>query len=172
MRIRSIIADRKGSTAVEFALVAGPFIWMLIGLIETALYFTTASLMAEATNVGARMVRTGQMEDAGNPEQAFRDIVCNRAAVFVPCSGIQFQVTHVTDDNFVSAASYDATFDENGNLNGQNYEDAEASSVMIVRIAYRYPFMTPLIGSLLSDGPGNTKLMLNTIVMKNEPYDF
>ncbi len=166
------IKDRRGSTAVEFAMLAMPFLWLVIGMVELSIYFATSSLMAEASNVGARMVRTGQMQNVSNPEQAFRQAVCDRAAVFVACNKIQFQVTHVSDDNFASASNYQTAFDAQGNLKNQGFDDGGQSSVIIVRLAYRYPFMTPLIGSLLSDGPNTTKLIVNTIVMKNEPYDF
>lgn len=166
-----IFADKKGATAVEFALIAGPFIWLLIGLVELALYFTTASLMAEAANVGARMIRTGQIEQNADPEQAFIDAVCDRAAVFIPCEDIQYQVTRVPNGQFQSADNFQPTMDDDGNLTGQGYEQGSESSVMIVRVGYRFPFLTPLIGGLLADGPRQTRLILNTIVMKSEPYD-
>lgn len=171
MKLR-FIKDRKGSTAVEFALIAMPFLWIVIGMVEVSLYFATSSLMAEAANLGARVVRTGQLQAAGDPVAQFRETVCNRAAVFVPCDKIQFQVTHIADDNFTSAANYGAAFDADGNLKNQGYDDGGQGSVIMVRLAYRYPFMTPLIGGLMADGPGTSRLILNTIVMKNEPYDF
>lgn len=164
-----ICHDRKGSTAVEFALVAIPFMWLLIGMVELALYFTSSSLLAEATSVGARLVRTGQLEGSSGAEQAFKDAVCDRAAVFIPCPEIQFQVLPVTGDNFANATA--ASFDDEGNLTGQGYNDGQQSSVIMVRVAYRYPFMTPLLGSVLADGGNNSRLIMNTIVMKNEPYD-
>lgn len=167
-----IITDRRGATAVEFAMLALPFMWLVIGMLELSIYFASSSLMAEAANVGARMVRTGQTQGVGDPATAFRNAVCDRAAVFIPCNRIQFQVRHISDDNFTSAVNYQAAFDSSGNLRNQGFDDGDQSSVIVVRLAYRYPFMTPLIGSLLADGPNTTKLILNTIVMKNEPYDF
>lgn len=163
--------DKKAATAVEFSLVAVPFLWMLIGMVELALYFSSASLLAEAANTGARMVRTGQFEEVADPAAAFSTAVCDRAALFIPCEDIQFQVTHVEDDDFRSAVEYAPTYDEDGNLENQGYNAGTASSVVIVRLAYRYQFMTPIIGSMLSTGPSNTTQIVNTIVMKNEPYD-
>ncbi len=167
---RFILKDRKGTAAVEFALVAFPFIWLLLGLLELSLYFTTSSLLAEAANVGARQVRVGQMEDEANQAQAFKNAVCARAAVFIPCSGIQFQVQQIGSGRFADA-DMTPSYDQNGNLQGQGYQDGAQSSVMLVRLVYRYPFITPMLGPLLSDGPRNTRLIVNTIVMKNEPYD-
>ena len=166
-----ISSDQKGSTAVEFAFVAGPFIWMLLGLIELSLYFTTSSLLAEATNIGARQVRVGQLEGNPDPESAFRDIVCDRAAVFIPCSDIQFQVSLVNNDSFANAQTMLPAFDKDGKLVGAGYQDGAQSSVMLIRLVYRYPFLTPLIGGILSDRGDNTRLIVNTVVMKNEPYD-
>ena len=169
--IRRLFTEKKGSTAVEFALVATPFIWMLLGLIELSLYFTSSSLLAEATNIGARQIRVGNLEGQSDPETAFRKIVCDRAAVFIPCNQIQFQVEHVNNDSFANAQDMDPTFDKDGKLQGAGYQDGAQSSVMLVRLVYRYPFMTPMLGAVLSEGHDNKRLIVNTIVMKNEPYD-
>lgn len=155
---------------MEFAFVAFPFIWLLLGLIELSLYFTTSSLLAEATNIGARKIRVGDMEGQSDPALAFKTAVCDRAAVFIPCDDIQFQVERISSGNFADA-DMTPTFDKNGNLEGAGYQDGSQSSVMMVRLVYRYPFMTPMLGPILSDGPNNTRLIVNTVVMKNEPYD-
>lgn len=168
----TFIRRKDGSTAVEFALVAIPFFWMLIGMVELSLYFTTSSLLADSANVGARVIRTGQIEDmAGDPIDNFRDIVCNRAAVFIPCEDIQVQVAVMANQNFGDVANHNAAFDGDGNLadNG-TYEQGGQNDVIMVRLAYRYPFYTPFIGPVLANGPDNTRLILNTIVVKNEPY--
>lgn len=168
---QNTIKDKRGATAVEFAFVAVPFIWMLLGLIELSLFFTTSSLLAEATNIGARQIRVGQLEGNTDAETAFQQIVCDRAAVFIPCDDIQFQVEQVAGGNYANA-DMTPIFDEDGNLIGAGYQDGEQSSVMLVRLVYRHPFLTPLIGSVLSDGGSdNTRLIVNTVVMKNEPYD-
>lgn len=169
MRLR-FVRDRKGVVAVEFAFVAFPFIWLLLGLLEVALFFTTSSLLAEAANVGARQVRIGQMEQESDPAQAFRRTVCDRAAVFIPCSDIQFQVQPIASGNF-GDADMSPSFGDDGNLEGSGYQDGQQSSIMMVRLVYRHPFMTPLLGPIFADGPGQTRMIVNTIVMKNEPYD-
>jgi len=163
--------DKEGTVAIEFAFVAIPFIWLLIGLIELSLFFTTSSLLAESANVGAREIRVGNLEGNPDPEAAFQKIVCDRAAIFIPCDDIQFQVSVVPDGSYFTAGGMDATFNLDGSLQGAGYEDGAQSSVMLVRLVYYYPFMTPVIGSLLSDTGGTTRMILNTIVMKNEPYD-
>ncbi len=166
------IKRKDGSMAVEFAFVAIPFFWMIIGMVELSIYFTTSSLLAESANVGARIIRTGQINEmAGDPYENFKDVVCDRAAVFIPCEDIQFEVAVMQGGSYGDFSNHGATYDEDGNLdNNGSYQGSTQNDVVMVRLAYRYPFLTPFIGSALSNNGDNTRLILNTILVKNEPY--
>jgi len=145
---------------------------MLIGMVELALYFTTSSLLAESANIGARMIRTGQISEmAGDPFANFKDVVCDRAAIFIPCANIQYEVAVMNNGDYSDMENHDAGFDEDGNLsNNGNYDGGAQSDVIMVRLAYRYPFYTPVIGGLMADNADNTRLIVNTVLVKNEPY--
>lgn len=48
------IKAREGATAVEFALIAGPFFLLLMGIIEIALFFFASTMIETATAEAAR----------------------------------------------------------------------------------------------------------------------
>lgn len=51
--------DKEGVTAIEFALLAPPLIFLLLGIIEYSIIFHLQSLATHAGNEAARMGKTG-----------------------------------------------------------------------------------------------------------------
>jgi len=160
---------------VEFSLVGIPFIFMVIGIIEMSMMFTSQSLLEYGTSQGARLIRTGQVQQGGG-EAAFRSAVCDTVAItaareFIPCEDIQFQV--VTLDDFSDAANQPPpSFDEDGDLEDQGFDPGGVSDVVMIRVAYKYPIVTPLMSSLLTNNGDNSRLMVSTTVLQTEPYQF
>jgi Flp pilus assembly protein TadG len=164
--------DNEGATAVEFAIVGVPFVFMLVGLIEVSLMYTANSLLQDSTNSAARLIRTGQVQqDINDPEAMFRSELCRVASVFLDCEQVQYEVVTL-EGGFGDASSNTPTFDENGNLVSQGFNPGGVSDVVLIRTVYYYPLMTPFIGTLVADGPGQTKFMMSTMVLQTEPYEF
>jgi len=165
--------QEDGATAVEFSLVAIPFVLMVVGTIEMALMFTAQSLLQESTFTAARLIRTGQIQqaDPAAQEDMFRDSVCNFAQILIPCTSIQYQVQQVP--SFGDAESLPpAQFDEDGNLEDQGFDPGGVSDVVLIRVAYNYPIITPMMQPMLSNRAGLTRTMVSTIVLQTEPYEF
>jgi Flp pilus assembly protein TadG len=171
--IKPWLRDKTGTTAVEFSLVGIPFILMIVGTIEMALMFTAQSVLQEATYTAARLIRTGQIQlmDGGDQQEAFRESVCDFAELLIPCDRIQFQVMEVPDFGDAEALP-EAEFDEDGNLEDQGFDPGGVEDVVMIRVAYNYPIITPLMQPMLSNNGGMTRTMLSTIVLQNEPYQF
>lgn len=158
------------ATAVEFALIAFPFIYLLVGIVELSIMFAAMSTLDSATNDAARLIRTGQVQQtSGDPQQMFEELLCSKVSGFLPCANIKYEV--ITMSGFSDFASYPATFDENGDLDSAGFNPGSVDDVVLIRTAYRYPLLTPLLGAAFADGPNNTKLMITTVVLEAEPYD-
>lgn len=163
---------REGTTAVEFTLVAIPFMLMTIGIIEIALAYTASSLFQGATEAASRLIRTGQIQQSGgDPETIFRRALCDHAVVLVDCNAIQIEVVHLPSDSFSEAGDYAATFDEDGNLVSRGFDPGGVSDVIMIRAAYRYEFMTPWLAQVLG-GTRKSWLLMTTLVLETEPYEF
>lgn len=159
-----------GAVAIEFALVSFPFIFLMLGILEMSLMFGAQSVLLGATNDAARLVRTGQVQQAtGDPEQLFYDLLCDKADSLLRCSDMQYEVVAI--DQFSSFDQYEAQYDQDGNLISRGFVPGGVNSVNLIRVIYRYHLKTPLIGNVLSDGPNNTKLLMATVVLQAEPYD-
>jgi Flp pilus assembly protein TadG len=57
--------SRRGSAAVEFALVAPVFFALLFAIIETAMVFFAGQVLETVAQNSARTVMTGQAQTAG-----------------------------------------------------------------------------------------------------------
>lgn len=164
------VRDNRAATAVEFALVAVPFTYLLIGIIEMSIMFAASANLAYATNEASRIIRTGQVQQsAGDPEEMFATKLCDGVKILLDCSRLQYEVIAMND--FSDFPTYATQYDDQGNIITQGFDAGGSSDVVLIRVAYRYPFMVPIIGNLLSDGHGMSRLLLSTVVMQNEPYD-
>jgi len=162
--------NQDGATAVEFALVGIPFILMVIGIIEMALMFASQSLLEPSVSVGAREIRTGAVQQGGG-DDLFRDTVCNYASVFIACDDLQYQVVSV--DSFQEAQDFpEPQFDEDGNLQDQGFDAGGVNDIVMIRVAYRYLIKTPMMQLLLTNNSDGSRILLSTVVLQTEPYEF
>lgn len=172
--MRKFGSDDRGITAVEFGFMAIPFAYLMIGMAEMAFMFTAGTILQGGSEDAARLIRTGQAQESGDPESMFEDLLCDKVETFIDCNELQYEVIEIEEDNFsaIEAGYYDSEFDDDGNLQGRGFSPGQQNSVVLVRVAYLYQIVTPLFGQFMSNYPGNHKLFVSTVIMQNEPYDF
>lgn len=166
--LRKYRKNRDGATAIEFSMLFMPYLLISLGIIELSLMYLSASLVEGATDAAARLIKTGKVQQTnGDPEQMFRDALCESAAVLVDCEEFVIEVTRIDSYGDYSPA----TFDGNGDMVPQGFDPGGANDKVVIRVAYRYEMITPLVGPLLN-GPGGSTLFMSTIVLQSEPYEF
>lgn len=161
----------SGVAAVEFSLIGLPFILMTLSVVEMAIVFTSQSVLQNATFSAARLIRTGQLQQGqrGDPEQAFREAVCDFAELAIRCDNIQFSVSRL--DDFSDADDLQPEFDEDGNLENTEFEPGAENDVVLIRVVYNYAITTPIMQQVLSDVGGNRRSLMSTIILQTEPYN-
>src|SRR5947209_15088389 len=82
--LRRFRGSRRGSAAVEFALVAPIFFALLFAIIETALMFFASQVLETITQNSARVVLTGQAQSGSVT-------ACAVSGVSSPCSQTTFK---------------------------------------------------------------------------------
>lgn len=163
----------NGTVAVEFAMVGIPFVLLLVGIVETALFFAAGVVMEGAANDAARLIRTGQAQAAANPLQAFEDGLCTKVSPMITCTDLQYEVVTVPGNSFANVAALAAQYDADGNLVSQGFAPGGASDVVLVRVVYNYTFLTPFVGMMMTgSGTSSTMRHVSTVIVKNEPYRF
>jgi len=171
-KIKRWIVEDDGVAAIEFALVGLPFIIMLVGFIEVCLFFSSAVSLEGAANDAARMIRTGQVQAAGDPVQAFQNELCNQVSNLINCAGIQYEVTPIPNNSFSDVSQLQPKFDKNGNLIIPPFDTGTSSGDVLVRVVYQYVFLTPFLGRIITGGAATQAMLMSTIIIQNEPYKF
>lgn len=163
--------EDDGATAIEFAMIVGPFIFLIIGIVELSLFFASTSILHGATEDAARLIRTGQVQQtAGDPQQLFEDALCDHASVFISCDNIDYEV--ITLDGFSDFENHPVQYDEENNFESAGFSAGGVNDVVLIRAIHTYNFATPFIGHLLGKDGSTERNILSTIVLQTEPYDF
>ena len=163
----------EGATAVEFALVAVPFTFLLMGIIEVSLFFAASAVIQGATTDAARLIKTGQIQNSQNtdPQQLFEDRLCDAASVFANCERLQYEVAQL--NNYSDYSSYPPSYDDDGNLESSGFTTGGSNDIVMVRVVYRYKLMIPMIAQIFQDSgrSDGTRLIMATVIFQTEPYD-
>jgi len=168
--MRKFIKNTDGATAVEFALLAIPYVFLTVGIIELAIIYAAASLLEGATTSAARLIRTGQLQQGGgDPQTVFRDALCDYATALVNCNDVVITVQRM--DSFSDVGGMNPTFNDEGEMEPGGFDPGGSNDRVLIRTWYRYEMMTPFIGPLLG-GADSAIDFTSTIVLQTEPYDF
>jgi len=77
--------DESGTSAIEFAMVVGPFFVLVMGIITIGVQYMTAHFLEYGVEAAARKIRTGEAQKAGLKLSDFRTLFCDAAGFMVAC---------------------------------------------------------------------------------------
>jgi Flp pilus assembly protein TadG len=162
--------NRRGSAAVEFALVAPVFFALLFAIIETAIMFFASQVLETITQESARMVMTGQVQAASDTQAMFlNNVACAQipAAIF-KCSNLAVDVrSYSTFSSVVMSSQIDA----NGNfINNMQYNPGGPGDIVVVRMFYPWQLFVTGLGYNIANMTGSQRLLYGTAAFQNEPY--
>ena len=159
--------DGRGATAVEFALALPIFVPFLVAIFEVALLLLSSVMLENAAASASRDIRTGRIWQESDMEQAFRSSMCNSLVGLVDCSRVSYSVRVYSDYGAIPTS---VQTDEDGDMEDTGFASSGAEDIVLVRVAYRYEFVTPLIGYTLSDNGTNSRLLVSSAILTNEPF--
>lgn len=168
---------RKGATAIEFALVAAPFLALLVALFETALVFFAGRVLDEVTEEASRYILTGQAQQSNMTQAQFENYICtstNTAALvsaLFNCNNLMVNVASYSDFTTASTSMPALTFNANGTVsNTWSYSPGNPGSIVVVQVMYQWPIILGPLGFNLSNLANGNRLLVSTAVFKSEPY--
>ena len=162
--------NRKGSAAVEFALIAPVFIALLFAILETALMFFASQILETVTQESARQIMTGQSQAASYSAGTFlTSVVCPQIPAVLACGnfGVDVESDPSSFSNLsatypVTGGSFDAT--------KLNFSMGGSCSVVLVTLYYQWQMVVTGLGYNISNLNGNKRLLSATAAFRNEPY--
>jgi len=174
----------NGSLSIEFALISVPFLGLLCTIIETGLILMLGMGLDNTTQNIARLIKTGQLRQFNvTSADDFR------SRVLCPASGsallpAYLNCNRLTVDIRTAASLSSADLTNDFYKGGTSFCLGAPQSIVIVRLAYAFPALLPVLvvvsnGSGVSTAglvndvpsyPGWNHLLFNAAAFQNEAY--
>jgi len=190
-RLRQLRADRKAATAVEFAIIAAPFVAILLAILELALIFIVNISLGVATASFATQLRTGQVQAPGLSATSSSGVqmdladaitsICNQMYLIplATCQNqLQIDVRPIT--SFANSVSSSPVSGNTFSFASLCYYSGSAGSIVEIRAYYLFSIIDPLllaafstVTSYVSSGGSSSGYfypITNVQVFKSEQY--
>lgn len=161
--------EKRGATAIEFAILAFPFLAICGAITETGLMYFTESVLDQSVSDAARLIKTGQAQNNSMSVADFKSAVCDKMFDLFDCSN------KIYVDSQVLASFADATtalpLDPDGNLlDSTSFNMGSTSQIVEVRIFLPWTRLFSLLPVSGSAGANGTILLNATAIFRNEPF--
>jgi len=162
--------NRSGTGALEFAIVSVPFLALLLATFETAIIFFANFTMENGVNETARRIRTGEVQQAGMTEADFRQELCDQIGMLLQCTDSLLKIDVRKFESFQNVNFPDPLDGGGAFANNFQFDPGEEGDVVLVRVFYSWPVMTPMHGMSMSNMSGNKRLLTAAAAFRNEPF--
>jgi Flp pilus assembly protein TadG len=185
--LRRFRGDRRGATAVEFAIVCVPFFGLLFAIFQTSFVYLAQEGLDAATTTAARQLMTGQAQGVSTittAAQFANNLICNPTAPakrilpgFINCANL---IVDVSQASTFAGANMSKSFYTNPTM---NYNPGGANCIVVVRVVYPMPVYLSIIAGkgLVATGADSTAgqtsyngsmkyMIMSTAVFRNEPF--
>lgn len=155
-----------GAAAVEFALLALPFFWILFVIFETAGVIFTDIALQNAVTETARLIRTGQAQNQGMNAGTFKDKMCENIASYINCENIRVYVVKSATLPITGANLMEADEDT-----PEAFDAGGPMEWVIVQAYYDWKLAVPGISGLANMGDdSDVRRLVAGAMFRNEPY--
>jgi len=149
---------RRGSTAVEMALLAPAFFLLLMGVTETGLMFGAQQLLENATFNTSRLAKTGYVANGQTQGQTVSQILTTELQSYGSLiNTANVTMTEADYNSFTNAAA-------GGGASGYGAQQ----QIVVYTVTYPWKLFTPILSNLI--GTNGIVGLTSTIVVRNEPY--
>ncbi|WP_417020882.1 TadE/TadG family type IV pilus assembly protein [Candidatus Phyllobacterium onerii] len=162
-------ANKRGTVAIEFAMIALPFFLLIFAMIEVSLSFTAQQVMANATDDIARQLRTGEIKTLTLAQ--LKQMVCSR--LLMPAANCPDLVVDLRTYTTFALVPKTIPLKTGGDVNSTGFTSAPggASTINQLRVFYRWPIFTDLMKPRIATIDGTGKILLfSSATWRNEPY--
>lgn len=169
--------SRDGSTAVEFALIAVPFLALLFAVLETAVVMWSSQVLETAVANASRRIFTGELNSelaavpAPQHPEEFRRRICSHVPGLFDCAG-GLQIDVRAFPTFTSPGVLPPLI-KDGEINSGEfvYQPSTSGQIVIVRAAFPLKLYTSFLsGPGMSNLNGSRRMIAAVAAFRNEPF--
>ena len=166
-----VFTDRRGATALEFAMLALPFTALLLACLQTAIIFFASQALQSVAATAARQILVGNVQTNNLTSSSFLNtVVCPAAPSLFACPKLMVDVQSAASFSNLNTAPIAVAYNAKGQPTNLSFSPGSQGSAVIMRVMYEWPVIGGPLGiGLANEGNGN-HLMVGTVVLKTEPY--
>jgi len=167
--LSAFLQSKKGTTAVEFGILAVPFVMIIYFVLDVSMMYLADSLLDRSLHRVARQIKTGQAQTAGMTQSSFKTYVCSNMLSMFNCDdNVYINVQVVTD---ISNVSFLNPVDNSGNFNTTMTFDTGNAGDYILAQGY-LKWSSPM--AILANAPGRLSdgsvVLSSASLFRNEPF--
>jgi len=179
-------SDDRGSTAVEFSLVAVPFLMFVMGFIGCAIYFFVSNSLEKGMDQTSRLILTGEAVTKKMTVNQFKQSICDGAGSWIDCKNLQISTVHcdkweaLADNGSGTCTPYKPKpcVDANGVTMKNDAPGTDliaiysgtASDVVVVTACYQWNFPSKLPLFKLGNMSDGSMMLQAATAFRSEPY--
>ena len=171
-RAKSYKNNDEGVAAIEFGMLAVPFLMLIFGIVELAIILFINSTMTYAVSEAGRQIRVGNFQACGgNSAEKFKELVCTNMSTLGDCES-RVRVDVLTGDNFSKIILPDAP-DTTPDQDAPNGSVASTSGgdAVVARATYYYNLAMPAALTRLETKEGTgVRMLYSSTAFRNEPF--
>ena len=172
---RRFAHDRRGATAIEFSLLALPFVLAMFAVLEYGYVYLINASMDNALAIASRQIRTGQAQtqtmggvSAPMTQSQFANAVCAQMSWVANCTG-SLQVSAEVQPSWTGQTYTSPT--ANGQLKTNlPFNMGADRCIVLLHSYYTWQMITPGIWNGAGKVNGNGILLTSAALIVNEPY--
>lgn len=172
--------SQEGATAVEFGLLALPFLFLMFSILEIAMVFWSTQVLETAVANASRQIYTGQFQSdpakatltSAQLAAAFKTAVCANVTALFDCNAkVAIDIRNfssfsgTTPPTATKTVGTTTTFD----TTSFGYQTVGAKQIALVTAAMEYPVMVKMLAGTAGLSNGN-RIIMATAAFKTEPY--
>jgi Flp pilus assembly protein TadG len=166
---KTLVRDRRGATIIEFAIVALPFIALLIATLQTSLVFFAQQTLETVSEETSRQILTGAVRSSNTGQDAFHQLACDNLPSYMNCADLMVDVQ--TASSFADVdTSTPSLYDKDGKPKTWDFNTGGAGDIVVMRTMYLLPVVGGPLGFNLANADGSHRLLIATAVFRTEPY--
>jgi Flp pilus assembly protein TadG len=170
---KAIARNKRGATIIEFAIVAAPFVALLIATLQTSLVFFAQQTLETVSEETSRQILTGAVRSGTGPGSTsvadFHQIACKNLPSYMNCANLMIDVQ--TADSFADVdTSTPSLYDNDGKPKTWDFNTGSAGDIVVMRTMYLLPVVGGPFGFDLANADGSHRLLIATAVFRTEPY--
>jgi Flp pilus assembly protein TadG len=167
--LRGFARREDGAAAVEFALVAAPFLALMFAILEAGLTFFAGQSLDTAASNSARQIMTGQTQGM-NQSTFLKNVVCANASVLFSSNCQSMMMVNVQVCTTYSACNTSVPLDSQGNVQTSSlgFNQGGPGSIVLVMLMYPWPSISSMLGLTQANMAGH--VLISTFAFSNEPF--